>query len=317
MLCLASGVASADINDLNTYKLGCPSGATCAGVLGANAASQAALNDDNFRVFAREFAAGLTSANLEPPSSLGQSGFAFDADLSIVDFNPAAKAGGGGTANNSTDCPSGQSCFIMPTQNGNFSGPLLIPSVHIRKGLPWSFEVGARVGWIENSGLFDGTIEAKWAVNEGFAYLPDIGIRGYATRLFNSRDFDLTAAGLDLGIGKRFPIGGMITLTPYAGWNLVWVAADSNIIDFQPSRTQQEAEASSTAQLNNTGVYSQLAAGPNEHNRFYGGVRFVGGVIQIIGELSYSVLGGFTDGSGNKVSMPGLLAVNVSFGLNF
>ncbi len=87
----------------------------------------------------------------------------------------------------------------------------------MRKGFPFSFEVGARAAWIDRSSMAVGTLEAKCAINEGFLYLPDVAIRGYVTRLFNTRDFDLTTFGFDLGVGREFPIGGMITLTPYAG----------------------------------------------------------------------------------------------------
>jgi hypothetical protein len=204
----------------------------------------------------------------------------------------------------------------MPT-TGKFSGPLLLPSVHIRKGLPFSFEVGTRLTWINTSRMGAGTLELKWSVNEGFAVLPDIGIKGSVTRLFNNRDFDLTVAGLDIGIGKRFAIGGMLTLTPYIGWNLLWVSAVSNTVDFQPSRSSQQAQASPTAQLDNTGVFDEVTLGANSHNRFYGGLRFIGGVVQLGAELSYSNLGSFTDAGGTVVQMPSLLSINFMAGLDF
>lgn len=309
---LAASAAWADPNDFQLYHLGCPSSSTCSGAPLNVTGAQAQLNDDNFRIFAREFAAALSSANLMPPSSLGDDGFAIDAELSLAFLNPV------GT--DSSQCKAGQACFIIPNEAQSFSGPLLLPSVHIRKGLPWSFELGARVAWVDKTRMAAGTIEAKWSVNEGFTYLPDIGVRGYGTRLFNTRDFDLTAAGLDIGVGKRFAIGGMITLTPYAGWNIVWVAATANNVDFDPGRSLQASETGAnpaTAQLNNTGVYSEVTLGANSHNRFYGGVRFVGGIIQITGEISYSILGGFTDPGGTQVSMPDVLAINMAAGLTF
>jgi hypothetical protein len=307
LLPLWAAGAHASPNDLQIYHLGCPSAATC-GTLGVDGA-QAQVNNDNFRIFAREFAAALTSANLMPPSSLGADGFTVDAELSLAFLNSV-----GGDA---SQCPAGKPCFLFPNEAQSFSGPLLLPSVHIRKGLPWSFELGARVAWIDKTAMAAGTIEAKWSVNEGFAYLPDIGIRGYGTRLFNTRDFDLTAAGLDIGVGKRFAIGGMVTLTPYMGWNLVWVAAVANNVDFQPGRTLADSESSQTAQLTNTGVFDEVTMGSNAHNRIYGGMRFVGGNLQLTAEVSYAFMGGFTDAAQTQVSMPNLLAINMAVGLNF
>ena len=50
------------------------------------------------------------------------------------------------------------------------------------------------------------TAEVKWAINEGFAYLPDLGVKVSATRLFNAAELNLTALGVDLGIGKQFAL---------------------------------------------------------------------------------------------------------------
>lgn len=286
---LGSAIAVADPHDFHVADLGQP------GVVPT-------ANDD-FRIFARELSAGLTSVNLMPPETLGHSGFFFGAELAVANFQSTR--------------------FKLPTAR-TFSGPMLLPSVHIRKGLPWSFELGTRVAWIDQSRMAAGTLEVKWALNEGFKYLPDIGVRGYGTRLFNNRDFELTAAGLDLGLGKQFAIGGMVTLTPYVGWNLVWTSATSNNVDFNRGRTYQESIASPTAQLSNTGVFDEVTLSQNQHNRFYGGMRFIGGVIQITGEISYSQLGSIdvvdaSNPSGPKVQheLPSVLTENVSLGLDF
>ncbi|MBI3184590.1 MAG: hypothetical protein HYZ28_20840 [Myxococcales bacterium] len=280
---LLCATAVADPNDFKVYQLGNPSAASS----DANA---------KFRVFARELGAALTSASLMPAETLGHAAFSVTAELSLVDFK-------------SQD-------FQLPTERA-FTGPLLIPSVHFRKGLPFSFELGARAAWIDRSRMGAGTMEVKWAVNEGFAFLPDLCARGFGTRLLNSRDFDLTVAGLDLGIGKQFAVGGMITLTPYAGWNHVWVSASSNNVDFNPGRTNAEAIASKSAQLQDTNVFDELSMSANTHNRFYGGLRFIGGVLQIGAEVSYSVLGKFTDKGGKEWNMAPVATYNFTLGLDF
>lgn len=278
--------ALADPNDFQIYKLGRP---------GVDADANA-----NFRAFARTMSAALTSVNLSPPETLGHAGFQFGAELAVVNID--------------------QNNVRIPTTR-DFRGTLLLPSIHIRKGLPFSFELGTRVAWLDQSRMAAGTIEVKWALNEGFAFLPDLGIRGYGTRLFNNRDFDLTAAGLDVGLGKQFAVGGMVTLTPYVGANLVWTAASSNNVDFNRSRSYQQSVSSPTAQLQDTTVFDEVTLRNNQHNRFYGGVRFIGGVIQIGGEFSYSLPGSFdvNDASGNAVrrTIPAVTSANVTLGLDF
>lgn len=296
---VASSSALADPYDFRVSKFG-------------NPATDPQANA-KFRAFAREFAAALTSVNLSPPETLGHAAFAFNAELSVVQFNEDL-----------VDLPTER---FEPEGDGNpgrsaYNGALLIPSLHVRKGLPWSFELGMRGMWIEKSRMAAATGEVKWALNEGFTFLPDLGARGYVTRLFNTKDFDLTAAGLDLGIGKQFAIGGMVTLTPYAGWNLVWVAASSNSIDFNPGRNYQDSIASPNAQFNDTSVFDDVTMGANSHNRFYGGLRFIGGALQLGAEYSLSQMPRILVPTGNgtettEQQLPNVTAFNFTVGLDY
>jgi len=295
---LSSGLALAGPNDFRIHLLGNPTVDPTAKAT-ANAA---------FRAFAKEMGAALTSMNLMPPGTLGHSGFAVSAELAVVSL----KAVMPGTTSSGED-----PVFVIPTE-GNYSGVTLLPSIHVRKGLPWSFEVGARVGWIDRSDMAVATMEAKWAGNEGFAYLPDVAVRFHATRLFNTRDFDLGAGGLDFSVGKKLAIGGMITLTPYGGWDLVFVGADTRrMVDFQQDRTEADAYATQYAQLTNSGAYEEVVLMENGHSRFYAGLRFVGGVIQILVEVSATGLGDIPVGSSLRQQLPPVLTFNTALGLDF
>lgn len=242
-------------------------------------AADAAAGNAAFRDFVRQLGAALTSVSLTPPETLGHSAFAVNAELSMVQLRDP-----------------------LPPTERPIQGALLVPSVHVRKGLPFSLELGARAAWIEKSRLAAATGEVKWAISEGFTYLPDVSLRGSVTKLFGTKDFDLTGGGADLAVGKEFAIGGMITLTPYVGWNLIWVGASSNAVDFNPGRSYEEgicgagypASCDPNAQMlkPDTDVYDEVPAGDNSHNRFYAGVRFIGGVIQLGAEYSISQLPG-------------------------
>lgn len=287
---LSSATAFADAYDFRIYQLGNP----IEGGEGHRPDAHA-----NFRVFTRRLAAAMTSVNLAPPETLGHSAFAIGVELSVVDFGSAVSA---------TNIPT-----TSPIQ-----GAVLLPSIHIRKGLPWSFELGVRAAWLEKSRMGSGTLELKWALNEGFTYLPDIGVRGYVTKLLNTRDFDVTAGGLDVGIGKQFAIAGMVTLTPYVGWNLSFVGATSGSVDFKPSRTLSESDQikDPTAQQNFY-VFESVLAAQNTNNRFYGGFRFIAGVVQLGFEVSYTVADSFNDPRVGKVQMPAVLAYNSLIGFDF
>jgi hypothetical protein len=286
---LGGTAAYADANDLEITKLGNPASTT------ANA---------DFRAFARTFGSALSSVNLMPPETLGHAAFSFNAELSVIQLPPIDSV-------------------LLPTQRPQ-ADTLLLPSVHVRKGLPFSLELGARVGWVDKSRLFATTGELKWAVNEGFTYLPDIAVRAHVTRLMGNRDFDLTTGGLDFGVGKQFPLGGMVTLTPYGGLDFVAVAASTDVLDFNQERDVNDTLDPNDpyAGLENTAPYQEVKLMENIGQRIYGGARFITGALQLGVELSLTRAGSFeyTDPTTNSTAtrdLPAVLAFSTTLGLDF
>jgi hypothetical protein len=282
-------VASADDNDLQIGRFGNPDRG------GVNA--QVTANAD-FQAFARVMGAAITSVNLMPPETTGHSAWAVNAELSVVSVPDS---------------------ILIPTEREQPS-TMLIPSFHVRKGLPFSLELGGRIGWVEKSRQVVGTGELKWAANEGFTWLPDIGVRGHVTRLFGARDLNLTVLGLDFGVGKQFPLGGMVTLTPYGGLDLGFVGATTSRLDFDPDRAFEDTtEDNSRAALENTGAYRKVSFGDNMNQRLYGGVRFIGGVLQLGAELSLTRTGSVTPNpdSSETRGVPAVFAFNTTLGLDF
>jgi hypothetical protein len=287
---VSGAAASADDNDLRIVELGHP--------VGVGARQNPAGNAD-FQAFARVMGAAITSVTLMPPETTGHSAWAANAELSVVSL------------------PSRDSAFI-PTESAQPS-TVLIPSFHVRKGLPFSLELGGRVGWVEKSSQVVGTGELKWAVNEGFTWLPDIGVRGHVTKLFGARDLSLTVMGLDIGVGKQFPLGGMVTLTPYGGLDLGFVGATTSRLDFNPERSFEESTGGdSRAALDNTSAYDKVSFSDNMNQRLYGGVRFIGGVLQLGAELSLTRTGSVeVPGESESRGVPAVFAFNTTLGLDF
>ncbi len=292
---VSGAVAYADDNVLRIDQFGNP----VAGGANANAAANA-----DFQAFARVMGAAITSVNLMPPETTGHSAWTVNAELSVVSLP-------------------GSDSVLIPTESAQ-PGTVLIPSFHVRKGLPFSLELGGRVGWVEKSSQVVGTGELKWAVNEGFTWLPDIGVRGHVTKLFGARDLSLTVMGLDIGVGKQFPLGGMVTLTPYGGLDLGFVGATSSRLDFNPERSFEDSTGNaSRAALEDTAEYAKVSFGDNMNQRLYGGVRFIGGVLQLGAELSLTRTGSVdTPAAGNPDAvesrgLPAVFAFNTTLGLDF
>ncbi len=251
----AASTGRADPQDFDLTKLG-----------NAASSSSAAAANDNFRVFANQLGAAISSTDFSPPETLGHSGFNFAAGYSV------AKVGD-------------TQAQYWPRQGTPGSDALLMPSVMVRKGLPFSFELGSRFSYITYSRMAAVTLEVKWALNEGFLYLPDLGVRGHGTRLVGTRDFGLTTAGVDVGIGKQFALGGVVTLTPYAGWDFLMVSCVSGVVDFKDPATTTVAYAQANP-TSNTATFNSVTMGQNHSNRFYAGLRFIASALELGAEAS-------------------------------
>lgn len=104
--------------------------------------------------------------------------------------------------------------------------------LHFRKGLPFSLEVGGTVTHLFDSQLWGVGLDLKFAPLEGFRDLPDISFRGNIHTVLGQKDLNLLTTGGDFIISKDFGVGGVLHIAPYAGYNLVYVYANSHPIAF-------------------------------------------------------------------------------------
>jgi hypothetical protein len=279
--------ARADINDLQIYKLGNPS---ASGTAGSNAAS-------SFRMLSNELGISMAAVTLAPPTTIGEDGFAFAFEYTVAFVNGGATVGNGA-----------QPYWV--TAGGNPS-VMQFPTLHFRKGLPYSLEVGGKVSAITNSSMFTGTVEAKWGLVEGFRYLPDLGVRFAMTRLFGEQDLNLTSGDLDFSLGKEFGVGGLLTLTPYAGYALLGVDSSSNVfLGNQTTITPtQYAQNPTSGQV----LFAENTVGNNFYNRFFAGLRLRSNIVSVLVEFSYE-----SAQSGDNLPVnDALYALSASLGLTF
>jgi hypothetical protein len=249
-----------------------------------------------FRSFARQMGAVVTSSGLRPAQTLGSLGFQVALESSYTSM--------------------AASDFEWPTK-ASFSGSLFLPALSVRKGLPYSLELGAKGSWLGESRMGVASVDLRWAVNEGFSALPDIVIGGYLTALLGARDMSLTVGGTSLNIGHRFVIKETLSVSPFVGWNLALVSAETSLFDF---RVTQDNASSDALPLGDPSLsrYTLGSLGSNSHNRFFGGAEAGFGWLRVSAELSYSVLGRFRDAAtnGNR-DVPGVFAFNSSVGAAF
>src|SRR5450755_789686 len=223
----ALGARASGHNNIDLSRLGDPSDP----VNGA-----AAL--ERFRMLSNELGVSIIATNLQPASTLGMTGFDLSIEVPYVLVNSSQLVGG-------------QTYWVTDQTN---PGYLIIPALHFRKGLPFSFELGGKVSTIVQSGMVAATGELKWALVEGLRYAPDFSIRFAMSRLFGQQDLELVSGVLDVCVGKEFSVTSF-TLTPYLGYSAVGVDSSSLVLNLNPSQT---TEAGAQADpLVNQGVFTE------------------------------------------------------------
>lgn len=107
--------------------------------------------------------------------------------------------------------------------SGNAPNELIVPKLHVSKGLPFGFDVGAFYTSVPSSniGLVGG--ELSYALFEGGVISPAVSVRGTYSRLTGVDQLDMTTKGLELSISKGFAF-----FTPYAGVGQVWIDSATN-----------------------------------------------------------------------------------------
>jgi hypothetical protein len=106
----------------------------------------------------------------------------------------------------------------------------------VRKALPFSFEVGGRILYLNSSNYFAAQGEALWALNEGFEYVPDLAVRAAYTRMLGVKDWNLSSTDLDFLVSMRFAVKGVTSFTPYVAARFTYVSASTERMYFAPCR---------------------------------------------------------------------------------
>ncbi len=271
-LALCARTAVALPNDLQMYQL----------------LSNGALDtpaQQRFRMLGDELGMALSSTTLEPSYTLGINGFDFAFETAFVFINSTAQIGN-------------QSYW--PTTNSAPSS-LILPALHFRKGLPYSFEFGARIATIGDSSMFSGQAELKWGILEGFRYAPDLSARFAMTRLFGSNDFDSTSGVVDVQLGKQFGVAGMFTLSPYVGYAATGIDSSPRVIWSNPNTTAQAYQQSPISQQV---LFSEEKWNNNIYDRFYAGLILTMYLVSLSAEYDYAMPSAFSSNSAAEGPFP-------------
>lgn len=252
LACLASPEASAGWMDFQLVGFGNVDGT---------------VDGKGFGAFSADLGLAIAPHGAGPAQTTGSRGFAIGYQLALTDID--AKA----------------SHWTRPVSTPQ--SVVAVSQLSVRKGLPYSFELGGILSHVHESSLWAVALELRWALVEGYEYAPDFGLRVHGGTLLGSRDISMVTAGLDGLVSKQFGLGGLVQLTPYLGYSLTFVHATSHVL----GRFAEGALQPSTFLLPDQNLF--------EHRGLIG-LRVVASIVDLafeaaVGELqTYSLRAGFT-----------------------
>jgi len=263
VLVLGSTVsASAEPMDLALSRLRLPSGGqalpgggvTCSGTgVGGGVVTFCPDNDDWRRLMSQQGFA-LAPPILSPARTVGYRGFYLGIETGSSGI-AASSRGTVGFANTDSTLPNiggrygpseywhrgteGDSRATFEEGNRFVDSSVTWMRLAMRKGLPFGFELGASIGRPFHSSLWMWGLSVKWSLLEGFdhglpAIVPDIAVRGSVHTMSGDGQYNLTVPSLDLIVSKGIVLGSQATLTPIIGAQLMWIVADSELVDLNP-----------------------------------------------------------------------------------
>lgn len=205
------------------------------------------LRRSEFRNFARDFGLAIAPRHAATPETIGQAGFAFQIDHTASTIN------------------SNEEYWQLANENGNPNGTLSTTQLHMRKGLPFSLELGGMFTAIWGSEMAAVGTELKWALHEDLLWpVPDFAIRGFVNTLVGDPELDLTNAGFDILIGTPIGVGNVVNITPFAGYNMTVVISSSSVLDFTPTDPRPPFEDVRNEDQNGDGLPDDHSNRPEE-----------------------------------------------------
>lgn len=156
------------------------------------------LNQSQFRLLSEDLGAALSYKPVLPAEPLGVTGFDLGLEMTVVNLENSG-------------------VFELATL-GDAPSTLVIPKVHVHKGLPFGIDIGAFLAAVPDSNISNWGAELRYAILKGGAATPAVAVRASYTALEGVDELKLNTTGLDISISKGFTF-----LTPYAGIGTVWV----------------------------------------------------------------------------------------------
>jgi hypothetical protein len=143
-----------------------------------------------------------------------------------------------------TQGPTDPSTNNASIRNNGPQSILQLYSAKIRKGFGFGLEITGSVGFMPKTSIISGGADVRMALLEGFrtgalGVFPDLAVGGGVRTITGTPQFQLTTVGLDVQLSKPLPIQDSSVLTPWVGYQFLWIFGDSGLVDLTPGTDAQ------------------------------------------------------------------------------
>ncbi|TPV96357.1 MAG: hypothetical protein B7733_05170 [Myxococcales bacterium FL481] len=248
--------------------------------LGELRGTDAFVTQDNsgFRSLASELGVVMAPKPTDPADSLGLAGFAITTDVSL---NTISQSAG----------------FWDDSARGD--ADRIVPTLQLlgRKGLWPGLEVGAGATKLFDSRMWTVAGYGKAALHEGFHHLPipTIALRGMFSRVLGAKDLFLTTMSVGGSLSHVFGIGSTFHISPYAGFDALFIIAHSNVLDATPGVDEYDNQQLGVPPTGRDHEFVFRRQDPITRMRPYGGFRVVFSVLRVGFEAMFALPGSSSD----------------------
>lgn len=188
----------------------------------------------SFKRLISQYAFALAPTAMHSARTTGYGGFHLSMEADYTKISSGAYYWKTGTQG-ATDPSNGKSS----TSNGSVPSLLQLYSLKFRKSFGFGLEITGIVGFMPKTSIISGGSDVRLSLLEGFrtglgGILPDVAVGGGVRTITGTPQFQLTIAALDAQISKPLPIADSSVITPYVGYQYLWIFGDSGLIDLAP-----------------------------------------------------------------------------------
>jgi hypothetical protein len=188
-----------------------------------------------FKKLVNQYGFAFAPTAMHSARTTGFGGFHFSIEAAYTKIDDSASYWKQGTQG-AVD-PSNNEASIV---NNSPQELLQLYSAKIRKSFGFGLELTGVVGFMPKTSILSGGADVRLSLLEGFrsgipGILPDVAVGGGVRTITGTPQMQLSVAALDVQVSKPLPIADSSILTPWIGYQYVWIFGDSGLVDLTPN----------------------------------------------------------------------------------